>query len=48
LNFKWFLSLKVQQKSKTWMESGLGHNSGIAFGFCSKSILQISKYEITL
>jgi hypothetical protein len=30
------------------MESGFGHNSGIAFGFYSKSKLQINKYEITL
>jgi hypothetical protein len=48
LNFKWFLSLKIQQKSKMWMENELGCNIDIAFGFYSKSKLQINKYEITL
>jgi hypothetical protein len=41
-------SLKIQQKSKMWMESRLSHNSDIAFGFYSKLKLQINKYEITL
>jgi hypothetical protein len=31
-----------------WIESGLGCNSDIDFGFYSKSKLQINKYETTL
>ncbi len=39
---------KVSAKIQNVNGSRLGHNSGIAFGFYSKSKLQINKYEITL
>jgi hypothetical protein len=48
MEFKVIFVTKNSEKIQNVMESELGHNSDIAFGFYSKSKLQINKYEITL